>query len=125
MNRRIFFCLISILLVGCTNVKIEVKADPEQEKTLLKETIENTIGWAREKDTALLYSIIAADDDYLEVHPENSVVIGIKQFKEAESFWLDDRFQNSIMFTVVITHIMAKRTASILISPYSFTVIVN
>ncbi len=42
----------------------------------------------------MLYSIIANDSNYLEVHPSNNVVIGINQFKQAEKFWLDPRFKH-------------------------------
>ena len=32
------------------------------------------IGWAKTKDFRLLYSIIANDQDFLEVHPDGAVV---------------------------------------------------
>lgn len=68
--------------------------DGSKQYSGIREAIENTIGWAAEKDTALLYDIIAADDAYLEVHPEGKVVRGINQFREAEHFWLDPRFRH-------------------------------
>ena len=67
-------CLVIMLLPACGNHKTEVKPEPAQEKDLIRQSIENSIGWIREKDTALLYSIIADDVNYLEVHPANNVV---------------------------------------------------
>lgn len=84
--------LLSIISFSC-NYKIEKNFDINIEKTFIEETIRNSITWAKDKDTSLLYSIIANDENYLEVHPENTVVKGITQFKKAEEFWLDPRFK--------------------------------
>ncbi len=84
--------LVSIIAFSC-NYKVENKFDVNLEKTLIEDAIRNSISWAKDKDTSLLYSIIANDENYLEVHPENTVVKGITEFKKAEKFWLDPRFK--------------------------------
>lgn len=97
--KRITFIAVPLILTfficSCKYSKKElVTINLDSEKLLIEETIKNTIGWVKNKDTSLLYSIIADDSNYLEVHPSNNVVIGINQFKEAERFWLDSRFEH-------------------------------
>ena len=59
----------------------------------IEKTIRNSIGWAGNKDTGLLYNTIANDPKYLEVHPEGKIVKGIKEFKKNEKFWLSPDFK--------------------------------
>ncbi len=84
---------ICIMCNGYCQCKYKTKSI-EKEIDIIYEMIQNTTAWAKEKDTALLYSIIADDPRYLEIHPGNKVVKGIKQFKEAEKTWLDPRFKH-------------------------------
>jgi len=82
--------LISALVpVSCK--KKEVNA--ETEKKSIELTIRSSIGWAAEKNLSLLYSAIADDPDYLEVHPTARVVKGISEFRKNEDFWMDTRFK--------------------------------
>lgn len=53
----------------------------------IEQSIRNSIGWAKTKDFRLLYSVIANDPDFLEVHPNDRVVRGFEDFKKAEKFW--------------------------------------
>ena len=105
MKQKITILFLCIVLFSC-QYKTDIKTvDVESEKAIIEETIKNTIAWAKDKDTSLLYSIIANDEYYLEVHPEDRVVKGITQFKEAEEFWLDPRFThvNSEVWDIHIT----------------------
>ncbi len=104
MKQIITILLMSFILYSCQHVHNMNSDDIELEKAIIEETIKNTIAWAKEKDTSLLYSIIANDENYLEVHPENTIVIGITQFKQAEQFWLDPRFKH-VKFKVWDMHI--------------------
>jgi len=65
----------------------------KEEKKTIENVINNSIGWAKNKDIELLYKTFADDEDFLEVHPEDSVTKGITEFKKMEKFWLDDNFQ--------------------------------
>jgi hypothetical protein len=94
MKKEITIIALCISLIACTKSYKKSPVDLNSEKAIVEETIKNSISWARDKDTSLLYSIIANDENYLEIHPENTVVIGIKQFKESERFWLDPRFKH-------------------------------
>jgi len=53
----------------------------------IEQSIRDSIGWAKTKDFHLLYSAIANDPDFLEVHPDGAVVKGFEDFKKAEKFW--------------------------------------
>jgi ketosteroid isomerase-like protein len=86
----ITFILI-VLLSACQ--KEEKVFDQETEKHLVTRTIHNSIGWAKNKDINLLYSIIANDSNYIEVHPNARVVRGFQEFKKAETFWMDPDFK--------------------------------
>ncbi len=67
--------------------------DIQAELPLVEQAIHNSIGWAKNKDIGLLYSTIANDSNFLEVHPGERVVRGFEQFKEAETFWMNDDFK--------------------------------
>jgi ketosteroid isomerase-like protein len=65
----------------------------QQEKQLVENLIHSSIGWAKHKDINLLYSIIANDTSFLEVHPDEKVVKGFEDFKKAEKFWMNPDFK--------------------------------
>ena len=67
--------------------------DIVDEKQLVENTIHNSIGWAKNKDIGLLYSIIANDTNYIEVDPNDRVVRGFQDFRKAEEFWMSDDFK--------------------------------
>jgi ketosteroid isomerase-like protein len=68
--------------------------DREAEIAAVERAIDGTIEWAKTKDFDLLYSIIADDSAYLEVHPEDVVVKGIGEFKRMEEFWASPDFRS-------------------------------
>ena len=94
MKRTGLMIGICLAVYAGGHAQISGKTDIEQEKLSIHEIIQHTIGWAKEKDTVLLYGIIADDKNYLEVHPGGKVVKGIEQFREAEKIWLDPRFKH-------------------------------
>ena len=65
----------------------------QQEKQLVEKVIHGSIGWAKNKDIKLLYSIIANDTSFIEVHPDEKVVRGFEDFKKAERFWMNPDFK--------------------------------
>ncbi len=65
----------------------------DTETKLVEKAIHNSIGWAKTKDIDLLYSVIANDSNYLEVHPNERVVKGFQEFKKAEQFWMSPDFR--------------------------------
>jgi len=78
---------------SCCRIHEDQKFNPEKEKLLIENTIHASIGWAKEKDIKLLYSVIAGDSSFLEVHPGPEVVKGFSDFRKAEEFWMSPDFQ--------------------------------
>ncbi len=80
-----------MVIISCKNV-----ADPTHRQTdlqLVEKAIHNSIGWAKNKDIQLLYSVIANDSNFCEVQPGKRVVKGFDNFKKGEKFWMDPRFK--------------------------------
>jgi len=65
----------------------------DDELSRIERSIRDCIGWAQTKDFGLLYSVIANDADFLEVHPDGSVVKGFEDFKKAEKLWGSPEFK--------------------------------
>lgn len=84
--------MLSVGLTGCRNDEIN-KPGVNDEIAAISKTIHNCIGWAQNKDIDLLYSVIADDPAFLEVHPNDRVVKGIDEFRKAESFWMSPDFK--------------------------------
>ena len=63
------------------------------EKQSVEKAIRNSIGWAKNKDINLLYSVINNNENYVEVDPNDKVVRGFQDFKKAEDFWMSDDFK--------------------------------
>ncbi|MBN2000412.1 nuclear transport factor 2 family protein [candidate division KSB1 bacterium] len=81
---------IVMLFVSCSR---DEPANIDSERRLVEKTIHNSIGWAKNKNINLLYSIIANDSDYTEVHPNAHIVKGFNEFKKAEEFWMNPDFK--------------------------------
>jgi hypothetical protein len=53
----------------------------------VENAIHASIGWAKNKDFRLLYSVIANDSAYLEVSPGKRITRGFAEFKKGEKLW--------------------------------------
>lgn len=101
--------LISALVItGCSRGKISV----EIEKRDIELVIRSSISWAADKNLSLLYSAIADDPDYLEVHPNARVVKGIDEFRKSEEFWMDPRFR-AVRYEISDLKISISRSGSV------------
>jgi ketosteroid isomerase-like protein len=78
-----------ILLTGFYLLMIQANAAAQKnsDRAAVEQAIRGSIGWAKDKDFKLLYSIISNDSDYIEVDPEDRVVKGFNEFRKAEKFW--------------------------------------
>jgi hypothetical protein len=74
-------------ICACQTIRKVDTGNDDAEVAAIEKAIRGTIGWAKQKDFALLYGIIANDADYLEVDPDERVVHGFEQFKKSEAFW--------------------------------------
>jgi ketosteroid isomerase-like protein len=89
--KKIPFLFILLIISGCSSSKKDF--DIEKEKLLVEKTINASIGWAKNKNLALLYNVIANDSSFLEVHPGDRVVKGFKEFRRSEEFWMSLDFK--------------------------------
>lgn len=79
--------MLLLSLISCKNSLTAEVSTSEADSLAIIATINNCIGWAREKDFTLLYNTIADDPLYLEVGPGGDVTRGIDEFRKNESFW--------------------------------------
>jgi len=83
--RGIMILALAALAAGERSVPSRPTGD--NDLPLIEQSIRDCIGWAQTKDFGLLYSVIANDPDFLEVHPDGRVVKGFEEFKKGEKFW--------------------------------------
>ena len=93
LNDKTLVCLLLFLAcISCSRQKNN-SINIEKEIPLIEKAVHNSIGWAGNKDIYLLYSVIANDSAFLEVHPGPKVVKGFSDFKKAEEFWMSPDFK--------------------------------
>ena len=83
-----------------------------KENLLVEKAIRNSIGWAKNKDLDLLYSVIANDTNYIEVDPTNRIIKGFQDFKKAENFWMSNDFK-AIRYEIKDLKINFSRTGEV------------
>jgi ketosteroid isomerase-like protein len=89
----LFLLLIPGLTVPLQSKDIGVPSQQEEEISLVERSIRACIGWAQTKDFNLLYSVVADDPNFLEVHPTERIVRGIEEFKKSEVFFRSPDFK--------------------------------
>ena len=89
MHLNYLLCLV--LLMSCQTVSDDFNMGMEKQR--VEEAIHGSIGWAKNKNINLLYSLIANDTNYVEVDPGNRVIKGFQDFKKAENFWMSPDFK--------------------------------
>jgi ketosteroid isomerase-like protein len=93
IRKNICIILAMFTLISCVDNEKENRAYLEAELPVIKKTISDAIGWAKNKDFDLLYSIISNDSDYVEVDPGKMVVRGFNEFRKNETFWGNPEFK--------------------------------
>jgi ketosteroid isomerase-like protein len=88
-------CIILAMctLISCKDKEKGNRAYLKAELPVIEKTIGDAIGWAKNKDYDLLYSIISNDSNYLEVDPGKRVVRGFNEFRKNETIWRDPEFK--------------------------------
>jgi len=83
------------LVVLTLNFYFCTQSDPTTEKAEIKQVIDNSIGWALNKDKDRLYSSMLQDSTFFIYHPDSSsTIIGFEAFREmTENFFMDERFR--------------------------------
>jgi len=91
---RIHILLFIIMAVlSCKNKATEQVYDKDKEFQLVKQSIDNVIGWAVNKDFNLFYESIANDSDFISVTPYERVKFGFNEVKKDSSFWGSPHFK--------------------------------
>jgi len=76
----LFLCATVFFLYGCLSKASNI--DRKKEVKEITNTISSCIGWFKDKDFDLLFSIIAKDSNYISVHPTDKVISGFKHFEK-------------------------------------------
>ena len=97
MNKKVSIIIVTVLLLvitkRCINQTKPIEIDKSNEIALIEKAIHGSIGWAKDKDFKLLYSIIANDSNYLEVDPNPDIIRGFDEFKKNEVIWGNPNFR--------------------------------
>jgi hypothetical protein len=84
---------ILTLLPACHNKENEIFFDNAGELRLVKESINNVIGWAVTKDFGLFFMTIANDSNFISVTPGEKIKFGFDEVKKDTAFWASPNFK--------------------------------
>jgi hypothetical protein len=94
MTRTGICCIMALtVLISCHDKEIGNREYTKAQLPVIEKTIKDAIGWAKDKDFGLLYSIISNDSNYLEVDPGTEIIRGFDKFKKNETFWASPDFK--------------------------------
>jgi ketosteroid isomerase-like protein len=86
--------IFSFACICCCRIKQNVAVFNENEEIqLVKQAIDNVIGWAVTKDFDLFFNTIADDSNFISVTPEKKVKFGIDDVKKDTGFWASPNFK--------------------------------
>ena len=75
--------VLIILFTSCNNPADTYHQGVELVK--IEKSIDSCIGWFKDKDFDLLFSVVAHDSNFLSVHPTNKIVRGYEEFLKNEA----------------------------------------
>jgi len=104
----IVLCIL-IVFVSCDSKN---SFNKDNETKLVEKAIHSSIGWAKNKDINLLYSVIANDSSYIEVDPNSRIVKGFQDFKKNEAFWMNENFK-AISYDISDLHINFSKSGDV------------
>lgn len=85
-------CATFIILCGsCAQVAVEENREAEIKE--IANTIDSCIGWFKDKDFGLLFSVVAHDPEYISVHPTDKVIRGFDQFEKSSEVFKNPEFK--------------------------------
>lgn len=79
------------IIVSCS--KSPVVVDREAEIAAITRSIDSCIGWFKDKDFDLLFSVVAHDSNYISVHPTDRVIMGFDEFEKNSEVFKYEGFQ--------------------------------
>jgi hypothetical protein len=91
MKKSTIVLLLALLCLGRTSA--QQLPDREAEKEKIAQTISSCIGWAKDKNLDLFFSVIANDEDYISVTPGKRVIKRFEDVKQNVPFWMSPDFK--------------------------------
>jgi ketosteroid isomerase-like protein len=92
--RRVVAWISVVAVLGAPAALAQRKADGAKDRTVVEQTIRDSIGWAMTKNRPLLERVIAHDGDLFMFNPDSkSTVVGWDAFVKNFDFWMDPRFK--------------------------------
>ncbi len=75
--------------------KRQPATEPQTDQAIVRQAINDSIGWALTKDKERLFDILAHDPDFFIFHPDSkSTIVGFEAFRQmAEKAWMSDAFR--------------------------------
>lgn len=92
-NMKSSFLCITTMLWSLFALPSQGQLKNQNEKEIVAKTISSVIGWAKEKDLNLFYSVIANDTNYVSVSPGKRVVKKFEDVKQNVPFWMSPDFK--------------------------------
>ena len=89
---RLFFVIPLCMFFVSSCTKPARTIDRETEVREISAAIDHAIGWFKTKDFELMFNTFAQDSNFLEVHPEGTVVKGFAQFKKNSEIFRNPEF---------------------------------
>lgn len=84
------FAVALPLLTSCAQAPTEEQLKAERE--VVARTVSSCIGWFKDKDFDLLFSVVANDSNYLSVRPTGNVLKGYDEFVESAEIFKNPEF---------------------------------
>lgn len=93
LKYAIFMLPVIILLAGGCSMSEQISI--EDEKAAIAQVVDNSIGWAKNKDKDLLFQSLAQDADFFIYHPDSrSTIVGFEAFKDmTERIFMNEAFR--------------------------------
>jgi ketosteroid isomerase-like protein len=91
VSQLIVYATFIIFYSSCTLVTVEEKKEAEIKN--IAKTISSCIGWFKDKDFDLLFSVIVHDSSYISVHPTDKVIKGFDEFKKSSEVFKNPDFK--------------------------------
>lgn len=92
-TKMIYLSLLFFIVVfnSCESRKTEVNKNAELKQ--IEKTISSCIGWFKDKDFDLLFSIVAHDSNYISIHPTDRMIRGYDEFVKNSEIFKRPEFQ--------------------------------
>jgi len=111
-QKLLIIAVLTIFAGGCDSM--DQLTDKQAEIAVIKKVIENSIGWAGNKDKDLLYSCFADDDELFYFSPrDDGTIHGYKAFVElTEGFFMHEDFK-AIRYEVNDMHVELSQSGDV------------